>query len=317
MGAIEGPAIPGFPKLTEMIHGMVGLIVIIGKTEIGKSHLATQLAVAVAGPDFPVVICDLENRRGTRSMSQGRANRMYGPKHPGLRYTWDVPTFEIGVKQLREQEGNEQTGRGLLVLDTLQASLGLPGEGADTGERAVAGERRMRECEALVAEGYTVLVTSQVGRTAQTGRPSITSAKWSSAIEQTAWTVLSYWAAPGSPSDRLLAPEKLRQEPEDSSLRKATLLMTSDQNRRVTESLLGSRGELGRPTPVRDLPVTKIVRKRGPMIFTELVKALHPKSRATAARWIAQAVTAGQLAAPDETRNTYAVAGSVSNLVSR
>jgi hypothetical protein len=235
MTPVHGPTIPGFPFLSLMTHGMVGVIVIIGGTEVGKSHLVTQLATSVAGPDFPVVVCDMENRAGSKSLNKGRANRMFGPADPRLHYVWDARTFEEGAKTLREQEGNEQTGRGLLVVDTLQKSLGLPDDGADTGERAVAGERRMRECERLVDEGYTVLITSQVGRGYQKGRPSLTSAKWSSAIEQSAWTVLSYWIASDGSGDRLLAAEKLRQDPPDTRLREAVLVLKDGPDHRVTE----------------------------------------------------------------------------------
>src|SRR5262249_17845533 len=147
-------------------------------------------------PSFPVVICDLENRSGDKSLNKGRANLMFGTKHRGLHHVWDAPTFKDGVAQLNDLQTPGEQKHGLLVVDTLQKALGLPGEGEDTGVRAVAGERFMRQCEALVAEGYCVLVTSQVGRGYQVTRPSLTSAKWSGAIEQTAWTILAYWISP-------------------------------------------------------------------------------------------------------------------------
>jgi hypothetical protein len=261
MTPITGPTIPEFPFLSLMTCGMVGVIVIIGGTEVGKSHLATQLAVSVAGPDFPVAICDLENRFGGKSLNKGRANRMFSPTDPRLHYVEDAASFEAGKKWLREQECNAESGRGLLVVDTLQKSLSLPDEGVDTGERAVAGERRMRECEAFADEGYCVLITSQVGRGYQKGRPSLTSAKWASAIEQSAWTVLAHWIAPDGSGDRLLAQEKLRQEPSDPRLRNAVLVLKDGPNHRVTEHL--ALGESTRPRRAKPLsPEEKVAQAR-------------------------------------------------------
>jgi len=203
----------GFPSLDRLTAGWqaTDLILIAGRTSMGKTSLALACAVAAAKAGKRVGFASLE--MGKRALSfrllaaeSGldvlalRTGRLYGADWPSLAAAAEVleripfildDSADLTVSELRTMAWKERlkSGLDLLVLDYLQ--LLRPEEG-DTREREVAAMSRSLKLLAKELE-IPVLVLSQLSRRCddrEDKRPILSDLRDSGSLEQDADVVM-------------------------------------------------------------------------------------------------------------------------------
>lgn len=318
---IVGQKLPSFPRLTALIRGFHGILVLGGAPGWGKSTLAAMIAAEVVSEEFPGVYYETENRMGARcgtvvSATWGRLLDAYGddPRFVHLEYTGDYQTAITRLRSLRAPA--------FLVIDNLQGSVGVHTDDAEDRTQPQI-RARLQELIALTDEGFTILVASQLARSAYRGdgmptqRPSLSSFKYSGDIEHAAWIAAHIWPpfgrAPMQTSERLFTVVKTRLDPSRDA--GSDLRLVLDGARLREDGLVERRGSAGgsenETTPRHLRPLLKFVRRKGGEVSRQdAVRYFKSRGASTVERWLKQAVDADLLHPVAGERGRYRAAAT-------
>lgn len=160
------------PKLQGATGGIFGVWALAGETGLGKSALAWQLALDV-GQRAPVLVYDFEN--GARVLLWRLSEITQGDLEKGRRFTERIFIRE-SIKSL-EGDLAQIPAPALIVVDSIQA---LP---AKIEHRKEGLDKWLYRFEAIAKSGYSVLMVSEVPRSAYGGEARVSSFKESGTIE--------------------------------------------------------------------------------------------------------------------------------------
>lgn len=152
-----GYPIPSLPRLTEASGGLMGVWAVGGKAKMGKSTLGVQIALDMP---IPVLYYDLENGN---HVTINRMGHVCGSKEA---YKERTKRFYIKNKITRKKldaalKTKKMKPPALIVIDSIQK---LP---TKADQRRTGIDEWLRKFEQLKADGYSVLLISEVNGTGQ------------------------------------------------------------------------------------------------------------------------------------------------------
>ena len=207
----------GFKRLDKITTGWAGgdLIVVAGRTSMGKTALATKFAVVAAKADNPVLMICLEmtDEQMIQRILSGEARVSHQDARTGWLQADDMDKLERASKRIAElpiyinqsagsltqvlaktRQAVQKHGIKMMILDYLQL---MDSNAKSTADRARELGSITRSLKRMAKDlGIVIIAISQLSRVTeqrQTKRPEISDLRESGRIEEDADTVTLVW----------------------------------------------------------------------------------------------------------------------------